>query len=649
MFKRHLIYAVVLMLSCSRYPREVETALKLAGNNRAELEQVLSHYSKPADSMKLHAACFLIGNMPGHYSYDKKMLEAYYAETDPILESELPQHEQIELLKKITSNYSSSRIKKEYDLHVITAAYLIRNIDLAFDIWQNGEWARHVDFDDFCEYLLPYKVLDLQPMDAWRDSLSQRFGEGLKDIHYNQLYKNLTYRACQIVQINLQDQVHPSFVEKSIFSVPFRSAFNMYRIPVGTCADFSFLTTCVMRSHGIPVAFDYTPQWPFRASGHSWNVLLASNGKEMMFGGLDEERLGVPHKIENKMSKVYRRTYASNKEILDLQSEMGHIPPAFINPFIKDVSDKYLLTSTIDIETLSGNRRTDKYAYLSVFDNKTWVPVAFGRRKRNRVTFIDIGRDILYMPVYCTEDGLENFNYPFSLDLSGNIRYIIPDTNNVTDIILLRKYPVFTATYTMTMRMVGGRIQASNLPDFTRATTLYVFDEWTASGNIVIRDTASYRYWRYLAPNNSYGNIAELMFYDEADSVRLQGNVIGSEELSDDDFYSRKAVFDGTPFSYFQSLDPDNAWVGLDFGTPKQIHRITYLPRSDDNNIRIGDEYELFYWGTSGWISLGRQVATDIQIKYTGVPSNALFWLRDLSRGQEERIFTYENGQQIWW
>ena len=27
----------------------------------------------------------------------------------------------------------------------------------------------------------------------------------------------------------------------------------------------------------------------------------------------------------------------------------------------------------------------------------------------------------------------------------------------------------------------------------------------------------------------------------------------------------------------------------------------------------------------------------------------ALLWLRNLTKGREERPFTYENGRQIWW
>ena len=34
---------------------------------------------------------------------------------------------------------------------------------------------------------------------------------------------------------------------------------------------------------------------------------------------------------------------------------------------------------------------------------------------------------------------------------------------------------------------------------------------------------------------------------------------------------------------------------------------------------------------------------------YDNVPGNALLLLRNHTKGKEERIFTYENDEQIWW
>jgi hypothetical protein len=58
--------------------------------------------------------------------------------------------------------------------------------------------------------------------------------------------------------------------------------------------------------------------------------------------------------------------------------------------------------------------------------------------------------------------------------------------------------------------------------------------------------------------------------------------------------------------------------------------------------------YELFYMDDD-WISLGVKEATGDSITFDKIPENALLWLRNLDEGKEERIFTLENGKQIWW
>jgi hypothetical protein len=73
----------ILLLACSQ-PTKLESALKFAGSNRQELEKALNHYAtNPADSLKYRAACFLIENMPYHYSYKNKKLEHYRTELYP--------------------------------------------------------------------------------------------------------------------------------------------------------------------------------------------------------------------------------------------------------------------------------------------------------------------------------------------------------------------------------------------------------------------------------------------------------------------------------------------------------------------------------------------------------------------------------------
>ena len=65
-------------------------------------------------------------------------------------------------------HYTYRNLPKIYDAHIITAEYLIDNIDRAFDNWQKRPWNRSLSFEDFCEYLLPYRIGD-EPLEEWKD------------------------------------------------------------------------------------------------------------------------------------------------------------------------------------------------------------------------------------------------------------------------------------------------------------------------------------------------------------------------------------------------------------------------------------------------------------------------------------------------
>lgn len=104
--------------------------------------------------------------------------------------------------------------------------------------------------------------------------------------------------------------------------------------------------------------------------------------------------------------------------------------------------------------------------------------------------------------------------------------------------------------------------------------------------------------------------------------------------------------------SYFLKSKEEAGWVGLDLGVGNEriVTRIRFCPRSDTNFILQGDEYELLYWDKNKFQSMGRKIALQYNyIDYNNVPSGAMYLLRNHSRGKEERIFTYQNGEQVWW
>jgi len=78
-------------------------------------------------------------------------------------------------------------------------------------------------------------------------------------------------------------------------------------------------------------------------------------------------------------------------------------------------------------------------------------------------------------------------------------------------------------------RMDGGMFQASADAAFTNPTTLFTIPAGTITNfqDYVIKNNAAppqARYYRYLSPNNGYGNVAEITFYPENPTVDWTSN-----------------------------------------------------------------------------------------------------------------------------
>lgn len=65
-------------------------------------------------------------------------------------------------------------------------------------------------------------------------------------------------------------------------------------------------------------------------------------------------------------------------------------------------------------------------------------------------------------------------------------------------------------------------------------------------------------------------------------------------------------------------------------------------------SLAPGVVYELKYWD-NGWQSVGTAVASDRPLLFEGVPSNGLYWLTASDSNKEERIFTLDKNEQVWW
>jgi len=164
------------LVTCTSSPNFLRTNLKLAGKNKSELEKVINHYStNPSDSLKRKAALFLIENMDAHYSYVSKNWDSFQVELDTLFHKEdrwqVLRSEFNKLYEKYA--YGLKDITYVCDLQTVSAQFLIYNIDQAFETWKSP-YCNFLSFEDFCEYILPYRV-GTEPLCDWRAELNKQF------------------------------------------------------------------------------------------------------------------------------------------------------------------------------------------------------------------------------------------------------------------------------------------------------------------------------------------------------------------------------------------------------------------------------------------------------------------------------------------
>ena len=617
-----LLFVAISFISCSKDDTPLEKALKKAGENREELEAVLNRYKiNPADSLKLKAAEFLIINMPWHYSYGGEYIENYIHKIDSAL-YDLPIEKRL-ILYSLPERYPGLKIERKPDINNITAVYLIHNIEKSFEVWENSYWLRELPFDDFCEYLLPYR-LGREPLIYWKDSLRSdyiaKIENGTDNIH--DIAKD-SYPLYIFLKRQIFDDVM-DYVDFEV-SIP-DTTIKKYKFD---CITGSMAYAYFWRMCGIPASVDELPRW---GNGNNYHADIAIIDNRSLVGF-------VPNVQHLYAAKVYRVTFSVNHSQL-LEPSVNFIPPVARNPFYKDVTSQYVNTTDITIKPETG-KDNPTYLYLGVF-NLGWEAIAHAEIKRGKAIFNDLGVGVVYVPFYYRGNSQVFVSNPFYIDANRQVHYYNPDHNSLRTVVLDRKYKTASYKIWWSLNFENSRFEADNDINFTNPTVIHTIKETTYWHNITVpvNPTVSKRYYRII--NKGYpADLAEIHFFD-INGNEISGKIIGDKTTMENEGLPNINDNDLLSFAPFES------WVGIDFGKEVIISRIEYLPRNDKNGIYPDMNYELFYFDKNRWVSMGVKSTTGNSITFENVPDNALLWLRNLTEGKEERIFTYENGKQIW-
>ena len=609
---KYICIIFLATLSCQTRNEVLETALQLAGKNRCELEKVLDHYSRtPADSLKLQAAEFLIANMPGHYTLEGDLINEYRAKIDADTMGSYFAKKALDIsLSQIDQRRKASR--KEEDVKHIKADFLIRHIDLSFEHLYKYTWLEDIPFDMFLEYILPYRF-ENERLDLWRDSLHIS-PKALKEL----AFKDNTMYSISKIGTNLTLSESQTNIGYQSISTLFN--YNIY----SDCHHIALKDNFRSRVSSLPATIDFIPHYANRNGYHYWNTIVSSENR-------DTEVRGA---MERKAAKIFRKTYSRHN--IPKVDKDEYIPSFFLDPFLEDISEQYLYTTDVSIDSKVKKQKHSPHAYLCVFNNLIWNPIAIADIENSKIKFKNMGKNLVYLPIYYSKKKMQPINYPFILNLKGEIKYLIPDTCHRQTLLIKRKYPFNGTLHYYNLKIEKIIVEASNLPDFLDKDTILHQLETSAITHAreEVKTHKKYRYWRISHPQAT--SFAELSFIDSS-GERLKGEI--------DTIY--KAAFDDDPLTNIY-LEKNNNIV-IDFKTPVKISKIICIPQSDGNGIYLGNEYELFYHDSKNWQSLGRQIAKDYYLKYDNVPQGALLWLHNHTTGIEERIFTYEKGKIRFW
>lgn len=153
-----------------------------------------------------------------------------------------------------------------------------------------------------------------------------------------------------------------------------------------------------------------------------------------------------------------------------------------------------------------------------------------------------------------------------------------------------------------------------------------------------------YRYVKICSNSSSryYCFLAEVKFMDTAGNECKPTYFLSTDGSENP---RAAALFDGDILSSY----PLTKEVIVDLGGETPLAGIEFISINDDNYINPGEEYELFYHDDKTWVSAGQKTATERVVTFDNVPSGAVYWLRNRTKGREERIFTYKDNKPVFW
>jgi len=644
---------------------DLDSALSLAGKNKNELVKVLEYYKD--DSLKLEAARFLIENMPGSYSKNDsivKICKPFYDQYDSLakLYNDKMTTDRGKAIDEMWNKFSSCNaqmyeLSYRYDIQNITAKYLISEIELAFKAWKENVYTKNCSFEEFCEYILPYRRANGLVADDSRKVFYNR--------HKGAFFTNKNVDMIEEADSLLSQYKYLSHSQFWGTKIPILNASTFEALKFGLCEDRCWYNSLLFSSLGVAVAIDFIPAWGNRNNSHSWNVLI-KDGKSYAFEPFwDKDRWKYKRIYNNttfdcdwgrfRLAKIYRYTYKNFFEgpAFDKRVKKEDVPVFFSNPKKKDVSQEYFDTVNVILD-LKKNPEKTYYAYLCVLNYNEWHPVQYGKIEKNKVQFKGMGKDVIYLPCYYKDGSIIYAGEPFLLNKSGKIESLRYQTKR-TENLYIKNYvgaPLHYGNMYKNAIISHTVITGSKNLNLNKHDTICIIPDSIEiySHKVPSRSNHTVRYIRIALPHGSFA-FSDLSFYylsTKKKEEKIKG--IRLLEPLDSTLNGEKAdyIFDDYISTGYEK-ELKKKYVDVDLGAEYNISSVQYAPYLFAG-LDKDTKFELFYWNY-GWKSLGGQMGSKRHIVFGNVPRGALFLLKHPDRNNTpgSRLFLYKNNEVLWY
>lgn len=684
-----LLFATILFFSCTHYPAGVEETLTLAKSNRGELEKVLRQYQKdPADSLKYKAACFLIDNMKWHLSMEQTVFpdstiykwhirinRLYQWVTETVKDSMLHSNHyeekdwQFRHTARILINaipLDTPTVKKGIfpDPQHISSTFLLSHIENAFYMWQHSSYASHLTFDQFKELILPYRAI-----------AGYSFFENGKVLN-NMFKKWLDQSTSKNIEgFILRYNYYNDFI-RSIFSIEKHTQHvGIYDLFLGykfDCVCIANNACSVFRASGIPIAVDYNISFRERTGRHFHGKFFADTLHNTFFNAT--YNIDSLNPLSVASPSFFRSTFGTQSDSPYMLKAQGEpLPDYFDTPCLKEVTGEYYPVTQVELPFDKNIPNHLAFLYTFNCNLKGIAPATWGKieKEQKTVIFKNVVYNTLYFPSYLQGDSVIPFASPFYIvpedSLPGSYRIVeITAAQPNKNLTLIRKFPEKPYLKERARHMIGGRFEGANQEDFSDSTLLYTIRE---SPILNLQEYTPaiqrpFRHYRYVAPDKyPHANISLIEFltdeYIPGDSI---AHATPLPIFCSEDIHNKKPEFTymkiypdvkkypsqrwNTVFNTSMTYSSFSKTCKISLKRPMKVKKIRMAPANAENHIVAGDLYQLFYWD-NGWKSAGTKRARYNFLQFDNVPQNRIYWLRNLTEGNEELPFFYRNGKQL--